>query len=227
MRQAIDLTHEHGAVFVLDEMITGFKTAWPGSIAKYGLQPDMATWGKGIANGFAFCALTGTKEVMELGGIRATGQEKVFLISTTHGAETHAMAAVLATIDEFGRHNVVAHNHSVGRAVVARCREIVAAAGLSAAIEVLPCEWMVTFLFRNGQGELCPGMRTLMMQEMIARGVLFQGIFVPCLAHSRSDIDRFVDAFRGSLAVYNQALVEGYARHLVGPAAKPVFRKYL
>jgi glutamate-1-semialdehyde aminotransferase len=39
----------------------------------------MATWGKGIANGFSFCALTGKKEIMELGGIRRKGEEKVFL----------------------------------------------------------------------------------------------------------------------------------------------------
>lgn len=227
LRKAIDLAHRHGALFIVDEMITGFKTAWPGSCAKFGVVPDMMTWGKGIANGFAFCALTGTKDVMELGGIRALGQEKVFLISTTHGAETHAMAAALATIDAFERHDAVAHNQARGRAVIAQCRAAVAEAGLDKAIEVLPCEWMVTFLFRNADGELCPGMRTLMMQEMISRGVLFQGLFVGCLSHDDRDVEWFVSAFRDSLAVYRQALADGYEKHLVGPPAKPVFRKYL
>jgi glutamate-1-semialdehyde aminotransferase len=227
LRRGIEVAHRHGALFIVDEMITGFKSAWPGSAAKFKATPDMSTWGKGIANGFAFCALTGTREVMELGGIRAVGQEKVFLISTTHGAETHAMGAALATIEAFEQHDVVAHNHAVGRSVVTRCREAVADAGLGDAIDVLPCEWMVTFLFRNAQGEFCSGMRTLMMQEMIARGVLFQGIFVPCLSHSEGDIDRFVAAFRESAAVYAKALHDGYARYLIGPPVKPVFRKYL
>ena len=88
-------------------MITGFKTDFPGSIKKFGVEPDMATWGKGVANGFSFCALTGKKEIMELGGINRPGEEKVFLISTTHGGETHAMAACLATIEEFQKKNVV------------------------------------------------------------------------------------------------------------------------
>ena len=59
-------------------MVTGFKVDFPGAISKYNLMPDLATWGKGIANGFSFCALTGKKEIMDLGGILEEGKEKVF-----------------------------------------------------------------------------------------------------------------------------------------------------
>ena len=59
-------------------MVTGFKIDLPGAISKYNLEPDMATWGKGIANGFSFCALTGKKEIMNLGGILNEGEEKSF-----------------------------------------------------------------------------------------------------------------------------------------------------
>ncbi len=227
LQKAIELTHREGALFILDEMITGFKTAWPGSISKYGLRPDMATWGKGIANGFAFCALTGTKEVMELGGIRALGQEKVFLISTTHGAETHAMAAALATIDEFKQKNVVGHNHSIGRRLAEDCHRAVVASGLEASLQVVMCDWMVTFIYRNASGESSSGLRTLFMQEMIKRGVLFQGIFVPCLSHSLADVATFAEAFTSSLDVYAKAVAEGHENYLVGLPAKPVFRKIL
>lgn len=227
LRAAQALCHAEGALLIIDEMITGFKTAWPGSVVKFDLRPDMVTWGKGIANGFAFCALTGTKDVMELGGIRAIGQEKVFLISTTHGAETHAMAAVVATIAEFEKHSVVAHNHGVGQQVIDGCRRAVEAAGLSASIDVLPCPWMVTFLFRDGSGQVCNGLRTLMMQELIARGVLFQGIFVPCFSHNAPEAARFVAAFTDALGVYAHGVADGYQAHLVGSPAKPVFRKVL
>jgi len=227
LRQAIEVTHRNGALFIVDEMITGFKTAWPGSIAKFGIKPDMATWGKGIANGFAFCALTGTKDVMELGGIRAIGQEKVFLISTTHGAETHAMAAAIATIDEFEQKDVVAHNHALGRRLGEACHAAVAARGLTASIQVVKCDWMVTFIFRNAAGEASSGLRTLFMQEMIKRGVLFQGIFVACFSHTPADVTWFVEAFAASLDTYARALADGYEKFLVGPPAKPVFRKIL
>lgn len=227
LQEAIELTHAYGALFIVDEMITGFKTAWPGSIEKYNLRPDMATWGKGIANGFAFCALTGTKDVMELGGIRAVGEEKVFLISTTHGAETHAMAAALATIDEFQQKDVIQHNHAVGRRLADDCRRAVATLGLEASLQVVKCDWMVTFIFRNNAGEPCSGLRTLFMQEMIKRGMLFQGIFVPCYSHSSEDISAFVGAFSASLELYGRCLTEGYEKFLVGEPAKPVFRRFL
>ena len=58
-------------------MVTGFKVDFPGAISKYKLTPDLSTWGKGIANGFSFCALTGKKEIMDLGGILER-KKKVF-----------------------------------------------------------------------------------------------------------------------------------------------------
>lgn len=227
LRQAIDLVHAQGALFILDEMVTGFKTAWPGSIEKYHVRPDMATWGKGIANGFSFCALTGTRDVMELGGIRATGEEKVFLISTTHGAETHSMAAALSTIDEFEKKDVIGHNLAIGRRLADGCQSAVVARGIEASLEVVKCDWMVTFIFRDAAGNACSGLRTLFMQEMIKRGVLFQGIFTPCFSHTEEDVEAFVGAFTASLDIYAAALDAGYQAFLFGEPAKPVFRKVL
>ncbi len=227
LRQAIELAHQHGALFIVDEMVTGFKTDLPGSITKYGLEPDMATWGKGIANGFSFCALTGKKEVMELGGIRRKGEEKVFLISTTHGAETHAIAAAMATIDEFIKHNVISHVYETGNKLHTLCSEVVVKHNLQSNIQVIPCDWQPAFMFKDADGKVSPSFRTLLMQEMIRRGVLFQGFFVPSLSHSDEDINYFVAAFDASLEVYKAALAEGVDKYLVGEPAKPVFRKYL
>ena len=223
--EAINVAHADGALFVVDEMVTGFKAAWPGAIAKYGLAPDMATWGKGIANGFSFCALTGKRDVMELGGIQRSGEERVFLISTTHGAETHALAAALATIEEFERADVLVHNHAIGRLLADGCVRAVCTRGLQPVVQVTPCEWMPTFVFRDEAHEVSAGFRTLFMQEMIKRGVLFQGTFVPCFSHSNEDVDLFLQAFDESLEVYQLALRNGYRTFLTGEPAKPVFRR--
>ena len=225
LRSAVELAHADGALFILDEMITGFKTALPGSITKYQIDADMATWGKGIANGFSFCALTGKRAVMELGGINRPGEEKVFLISTTHGGETHAMAAAIATIDTFQRHDVVAHNQALGQRLIEACQDEVRRHDLQAYVQVLPCPWMATFVFRNKQGQPDAGYRTLFLQEMIRRGVLFQGVFVPCFSHTPEDVADFARAFAGSLEVYQKALGQGYEAFLVGEPTKPVFRK--
>jgi glutamate-1-semialdehyde 2,1-aminomutase len=227
VRDAIALTQQNGALYILDEMITGFKTDMPGSLKKFGVEPDMATWGKGIANGFSFTCLTGKKEVMELGGIRRKGQEKVFLVSTTHGAETHSLAAGICTIDIILNENVIAHNHRFGDSLIAGAKKLVASAGLGDFIEVQDCNWMPVFIFRDAEKNISPGMRTLMLQEMIARGVLFQGAFAPCFSHGDAELKHFMSAWEESLAVYKIALSEGWQKYLVGDPALPVFRKIL
>jgi glutamate-1-semialdehyde aminotransferase len=225
LREAIELVHKHGALFILDEMITGFKTDFPGSITKYNLEPDMATWGKSIANGFSFCALTGTREVMELGAINRPGKEKVFLISTTHGGETHALGAGIATIDFYKKNDVIGKNHGVGKKLIDLSRSAINERGLQDFVQVSDTVWMQIFVFRDANHEVSAGMRTLIMQEMIKRGVLFQGAFVPSFSHSDEDVLYFVKCLYESLSVYKDALIIGYKQYLKGPEAKPVFRK--
>lgn len=227
LKEAIELTHKEGALFIVDEMVTGFKTDFPGSISKYNLDPDMATWGKGIANGFSFCALTGKREVMELGGIKNRGEEKVFLISSTHGAETHTMAAAIETIKIFRKNNVVKKNQELGQYLIDKCNKLISHYQLNSNIQIIDCNWMPTFLFKDASGNISVGYKTLAMQEMIARGVLFQGVFVPCFEHTIADIDFFADCFEQTLLVYKSALQKGYEEFLFGEPIKAVFRKYL
>ena len=227
LKKAIEITHQHGALFILDEMITGFKIDMPGAISKYNLRPDMATWGKSTANGFSFCALTGTKEVMQLGGIDRLGEEKVFLISTTHGGETHGIAAGLATIKFYRENNTILKNNETGGKVRNRCNEIIASLGLTTNINISDTPWMPAFNFKNKEGNPDAGMRTLFMQEMIRNGVLFQGVFVPSYSHNNEEVEFFTTAFEQSCLVYKDALEDGFEKYLIGEPAKPVFRKYL
>jgi spore coat polysaccharide biosynthesis protein SpsF len=227
IKELIKITHQNGALFIMDEMVTGFKTAFPGSMAKWNLEPDMATWGKGIANGFSFCALTGKKDVMDLGGITNAGEEKVFLISTTHGGETHAMSAAIATIEEFKKNDVVRYNHAIGDQLIALCNKVIIESDLTDFIKISPTNWLVGFSFLDANKEVSNGMRTLVMQEMIKRGILFQGAFVPCFSHSESDVLYFAKAFQESISTYRSSLETGFESLLIGPPAKAVFRRLL
>lgn len=226
LHDAIRFVQSQGAVYILDEMITGFKTDLPGSIKKYNVTPDIATWGKGIANGFSFSAMTGKKEIMEIGGIRNEGSERVFLTSTTHGGETHAIAAGIATINEYQTKQVIQHNHKVGNLLSESCKSLIMKQNLQDYIEVLGDNWMQIFVFKNKEKSVCMGMRTYFMQEMIRRAVLFQGAFVPCFSHTESDVNYFTSQFEECLKLYHLALNDGYEKHLVGNPTKPVFRKY-
>ena len=227
LKEAIELAHQNGALFIIDEMVSGFKSSFPGSITKYDLKPDMATWGKGTANGFSFCALTGTKEVMELGGIRKKGQEKVFLISTTHGGETHALAAAIATIDVYLQQNVIGHNHLLGKILIDMCTDLIKQNEMEEYIQIIPCKWLVAFGFSDQDKKQSLYFRTLALQEMIRGGVLFQGMFYPCFSHTKEDIYYFVSVFEQMIFVYKEALLNGVEKYLVGEPVKPVFRKIL
>ena len=164
---------------------------------------------------------------MELGGINRPGEEKVFLISTTHGGETHAMSACMATMKVFKEQNVIAHNHSMGDLLISKVRDAIAKKGLSDYVSLSDSNWMVAFGFKNKDKAVDNGLRTLFMQEMIKRGVLFQGVFVPCFSHQTKDVDFFTEAVFESLEIFGRALASGYQQFLIGEPTKPVFRKFL
>lgn len=226
LRKVAALCKERGVVFVLDEMISGFKWSLKGAQHYFGVKPDLATWGKGIANGFSACALTGRADIMELGGIRREGDDKLFLISTTHGAETTGLAAMMATIREFERHKMIEGNWMRGEALKRRLTEIVGSHGLGETLQVVGYPCLLALVCRNADGVPDDAFRTLMMQEMIAHGILFQGLFYPTWSHQQAEMDRITEAFDAACAVYRQAMEKASTEGLlIGRPAKPVFRK--
>jgi len=131
------LCKDRGVLLILDEMVSGFKWSLQGAHNYYGVKPDMATWGKGIANGFSACALTGRADIMELGGIRREGDDKLFLVSTTHGAETTGLAAMIATIREYQQHNMIESNWARGEWLKLRLEQVVRKHGLESALQLI------------------------------------------------------------------------------------------
>src|SRR5215469_10588332 len=101
-----ELCEKRGAILIIDEMITGFRWHLGGAQKFHDVIPHLSTFGKAMGNGFAVAALAGKREIMRLGGLDH-GQKRVFLLSTTHGAETHALAASLETMRVFREHGVI------------------------------------------------------------------------------------------------------------------------
>jgi len=228
LREAIEISHENGALVIFDEMVTGFKTSFPGTTTKYNLKPDLITWGKGIANGFSCSALTGIKEVMNLGGISAIGQEKVFLISTTHGAETHALVALMETIDNYIENNICDAIAMKGNYIIEKTKKLINDYNLGEFIKVSNSTWTPVWTF-SGPGEIDDAIyRTFFLQEMIENKVLFQGALVPSASHEENELDFFLKAFEKSLESYRSSVKLGNVQQkLRGEPIKPVFRKYI
>lgn len=220
-----DLCARNGAVFILDEMITGFRFHLNGAQTLYDVKPDLATFGKGMANGFSVAALTGKKEIMELGGILNEGAERVFLVSTTHGAEMCGLGAFIASMAEYRKHNVVEHLWAYGEKLINGLNAVAKEAGVQDCFraEGFPCSPGYMTYGRDGKASL--QLRTLFSQEMIKQGVLIPWIAIS-YAHGDKELDQTLTAARAALKVYARALEDGAEKHLKGRAIRPVFRKH-
>ena len=219
-----DLAHKSGAVLIFDEMISGFRWHLSGAQAYFDVIPDLSTFGKAIGNGFSVSVLAGKKEIMELGGITHS-QPKVFLLSTTHGAETHSLAACIATIQEMKDKEVVNHLWKIGAAVKDGINDLAAEMGLADFISCIGYAASPAIITKDREGQVSMPLRTLFMQEMTAQGVLMPSVALS-FAHQQSDVDLTLEAARETFDVYGRALEDGIEKYLVGPPVKPVFRKF-
>jgi len=217
------LCAENGTLFVLDEMITGFRWHIGGAQAYYGLEPDLSTFGKAMANGFSVSALVGKRDVMERGGLRHDA-ERVFLLSTTHGAETHALAAALETMAIYRDENVVERLWDIGTRLRDGISTAATDAGVGQFFEVIGKPPNLVYATRDPSGRPSQAYRTLFLQELIERGFIAPS-FVVSLAHE-GEIDRTVDAVAGALKVYASALETGTSSFLRGRTVKPVYRRF-
>jgi glutamate-1-semialdehyde 2,1-aminomutase len=217
----VALCHAEGAVAIFDETITGFRWDVHGAQGLYGVVPDLSIFGKAMANGFSQSALAGKRELMRFGG-RDQPEEDVFLLSTTHGVETTAVVAAIATIAIYRTEPVVEHLHRAGARLAEGLRQASARHGLSEHVGPVgrPCN--LFFSTRDPAGKPSQPFRTLFLQELIRRGVLGPS-FVVSYSHGDDDIDRTIDAIDGALAVYARAMSDGVDGLLVGPPSRPVF----
>jgi glutamate-1-semialdehyde 2,1-aminomutase len=223
--QAQALCRRDGALFILDEMITGFRWHLKGAQHLYGVQPDLTTFGKGMANGFAVAALLGRRDVMELGAINRPGEERTFLMSTTHGAEMASLAAFSEAVDIYEEQPVVQHLWEYGAKLLTGLEALAREAGVSHSFQMQGNAISMNYLTLDAQGVSSLPLRTLFAQEMIRAGVLMPWI-APSFSHGDAELELTFDAARKAFAVYAQALEQGVERFLVGPAIKPVFRQF-
>jgi glutamate-1-semialdehyde 2,1-aminomutase len=218
------LAHARGALLVFDEMITGFRWHRHGAQHLYGVTPDLATFGKAMANGFSVSALCGRRDIMRLGGFDHD-RERVFVLSTTHGAETHQLAAAIATMRFYEDNPVVETLHARGARLREGYSQAAARHGLTGYVDLVGRDCNLLFTTKDADRRPSQPFRTLFMQEMIRRGVIAPS-FVVSFSHSEADIDRTIEAADGALGVYATALADGITQFLDGPPVRPVFRRF-
>lgn len=222
LQEVRDLCDTHGVVLIFDEMITGFRWHLSGAQHVYGVQPDLCTFGKAMANGFSVSALAGRRELMELGGIDHD-KDRVFLLSTTHGAESHELAAAREVWRVYQDEGVIDVLYARGHQLAEGVREAAAERGLSDYFQLLGRDCNLVYATMDVECTRSQPLRTLFLQETIRRGLLAPS-FVPSVALTEEDVVQTVDIVGQALDVYRKGLEGGVDGLLEGSPVKPVFR---
>jgi glutamate-1-semialdehyde 2,1-aminomutase len=215
----------HGAALVFDEMITGFRWSRGGAQGLYDIRPDLSTWGKAMGNGFAIAALAGTRDLMELGGLN-TDAKRALLLSTTNGPEAVGLAAFRAVARAYSEWGPIAvmeqRGHELAEGVNAAAKEL----GVDEYVAVAGRPSCEVFTSAGPDGQPSQEFRTLLLAELLLRGVLAQS-FVVSAAHTEGDIEHTISAVRDALLVYRKALEAGStARFLDSRPVAPALRRY-
>jgi glutamate-1-semialdehyde 2,1-aminomutase len=219
-----EVCHKNGALLIFDEIITGFRWSLGGAQKIHQIVPDLSTFGKAMGNGFSISALVGKKEIMELGGLRHN-REKVFLLSTTFGAETHCLAAAMATMKIYKNEPVIEHLHRQGEKLIKGIEQSVQEHKLEGYFGTIGKACNLLFYTRDNDHQPSQPMRTLFLQEIIKRGIVAPSLVVS-YSHTDEDIDCTLNTFNESLFIYRKALDEGVDKYLVGKPIKPAVRRF-
>jgi len=191
------LTHKHGALLIFDETVTGFRYAIGGAQQHFGVTPDLATFGKGLANGYPVSAVVGRADVMQL-------MEEVFF-SFTFSGETLSLVAALATMQKLEREPVTDTLYTQGRKVMDGLKACIAAAGAEDFLGAAGNPTWSFFLIKDTANYSQWQIKTLFLQEMFARGVLIIGTHNMSYSHTDADLDKLFNAYNEVIPM----LVEG------------------
>ncbi|MEJ2492988.1 MAG: aminotransferase class III-fold pyridoxal phosphate-dependent enzyme [Ignavibacteriaceae bacterium] len=211
------LCDENGILLIFDEMWTGFRIALGGAQEYFGVNADLATFSKAVANGMPISILTGRKEVMQV------LDEKVFFY-TTFGGEALSLAAAKATINELKDKNVPEYLANKGKLLKSGYNEIVQNLKIDYSKCIgYDCRSLITFDPKAGNPL---EMKSLVQQEMIKRGILWGGFHNMSYSHTDDDINYTLNTYKEVLPILKKAVEENNVKgYLKGEPVVPVFRK--
>ena len=218
LSKAKELAHKNGALFIFDEIITGFRLSLGGAQEYFNVIPDLSCFGKAMGNGFPISAVVGKRKIMKL-------FEDVFF-SFTFGGDIISIAASIAAINEIKNRNVITHLWEMGRRLKDGYNVLAKEYGVADITQCmgLPPRTVITFKDKRQRDDLV--LKSLFQQECIKRKVLFTGAHNVSFSHTASDVDYTLKVYRTVLEIAAKAVRRGNAKGLLeGPALEPVFRR--
>lgn len=212
------LATQHGAVLIFDEMVTGFRFGIGGAQEYYKVTPDLACFGKAIANGYPLAAVVGKAPIMKM-------FDDIFF-SFTFGGETLSLVAARETIREMQEKPVFAHINEMGRRLMDGFNVLAKEMQLDHILRCygFSCRNIIEFKGKTDEESLL--MKSYFQQECIKRGILFVGYHNICFSTSRADVDHTLLVYKTAMELFQQALQKSdWSSRLEGTPVSAIFRK--
>jgi glutamate-1-semialdehyde 2,1-aminomutase len=217
LRRLRSLCDAHGVVLIFDEIVTGFRVDMGGAQTFYDVTPDLACFGKSMANGMPISAIVGRREIMR-------GMEDIFF-SGTFGGEALSLAAAIATINKLQETDGIPRMHRLGERLAAAITSILDDCGLSTRFAIKGVSWRP--IVQPLEGEVSSVIaNSLLRQELVANGI-FQGAGINlCLAHDNNEIfAETLVAWRRAAETVSEAFTSNDPeQYLRGEPIQPVFQ---
>ena len=202
-----------GAILIFDEVTSGFRTNLGGIHLEYGVEPDLAVFGKALGNGYPVSAVIGREEVM-----RAADET---FISSTLWTDLIGPVAALATLEKMETHNVPPELTRYGELINQGWR--VLSERHEVPIEISGIPPLTHLKFKTDEPEAA---QTLYAQEMLKKGYLLGSAVYTTYAYSEEIIQRFVADSDAAFAMIRRALMErDFGSYLDGEAIKMGFKR--
>lgn len=175
------LADQHNIILVFDECTSGFRQAFGGLHKVYGIDPDMAVFGKALGNGYAVTGVIGKRDIME-------AAQNTF-ISSTFWTERIGSVAALATLDVMEREQSWQKITTIGRTITSRWQALGQKYGLPLVTSGVPALTGFTIKSPNALAY-----KTLITQEMLAAGYLAATSVYTCTEHTPEIVDNYFAA---------------------------------
>ncbi|MBM3858405.1 MAG: aminotransferase class III-fold pyridoxal phosphate-dependent enzyme [Verrucomicrobia bacterium] len=168
-----------GAVFMVDEVTSGWRFGFPGACARFGVQPDVVVYAKAISNGFPCAAIVGRAEVMDAANAS--------FISSSYWTDGVGPAAALACVRKMQRVSAQQHVWTLGEKLQSGLRQI-AAEHPSLRMKIGGMPAAPSLAFELGAA------KTLYIRKMVQRGILASGQYYVMWPHSTEMVDTLLAA---------------------------------
>lgn len=215
LKELVFQCRKNKTLIIFDEICTGFRVSLGGAQKIYNITPDLSTFGKAMGNGFPISAIVGKKKIMKY-------FDKIFY-SGTFGGETVSLASCLFVIKYLKKNKIIDKNIKKGKFLIKEFNNLCKNYNLDKIISLEGHPSWPFLIIKNVSSDKQAKIKTLFMQEMALKKVLFFGSFVINASHTNQDVKKIINITNNILSKLSNHF-NNLNKVLIAKPSKPLFK---